>query len=350
MKPSLLIPAFRPTSALVTLSADLLSLGAEEIIVVDDGSPAEESFIFEELARLRGVLVLRHAVNLGKGRALKTGLNHFLLAHKPSSPGVVTLDADGQHLAADVVHVANALETAPEFLHLGVRDFGKNVPFRSLLGNQVTRVVFGLVTNIWVRDTQTGLRGIPTKLISELLVVPGERYEYEIGMLLKAKERHVPIKEHRIETVYIDGNRGSHFNPVLDSMRIYFVLLRFASSSMLTSFVDFVVFSIFYSATAALGWSLIAGRIVASAVQFTVNRTVVFHSEASVIPALARYYLLVIVLGTIAYFLIDLGRSQFGGHVVVLKALVETALFFTSYGLQSAFVFRAGTSSKAGPS
>jgi glycosyltransferase involved in cell wall biosynthesis len=350
MKPSLLIPAFRPTPALVTLSADLLSLGATEIIVVDDGSPAEESFIFEELARLQGVSVLRHAVNLGKGRALKTGLNHFLLTSLPESSGVVTLDADGQHLAADVLMVANALEAAPESLHLGVRKFGRNVPFRSLLGNEVTRLVFGFVTNIWIRDTQTGLRGIPTTLIPELLAVQGERYEFEIGVLLKTKERRVPITEHLIETVYIDDNRGSHFNPVLDSMRIYFVLLRFASSSMLTSLVDFVVFSIFYSATAALGWSLIAGRLVASVVQFTVNRIVVFHSEASVLPALARYYLLVVVLGTTAYFLIDLGRARFGGHVVVLKALVETALFFTSYGLQSAFVFRAGSGSKAGPS
>lgn len=343
MKPTLLIPAYKPSSELVNLVDELLGLGAEPIIVVDDGSGPEHASAFEQVRASPHVTLLRHAVNLGKGRALKTGMNHYLLTRAAESPGLLTLDADGQHRPRDVMTVASALERDPGEMHLGVRQFGDAVPFRSRFGNTVTRWVFGVLTGIWVRDTQTGLRGVPANFAADLMVVQGERYEYEIGMLLRAKERRVPIREHPIQTVYIDGNRGSHFNPVLDSMRIYFVLLRFASSSMLTSFVDFVVFSIVFGLTGALGWSLVSGRIVASMVQFMVNRSFVFHSSASPVPALLRYYLLVVVLGATAYVLIDLLRTHVGGNVVVLKALVETLLFFASYALQSAFVFRSGT-------
>lgn len=340
MKPCLLIPAFHPTRDLVPLVEELIALGAGKILVIDDGSRVESRPVFDELEKLGNVTILRHAVNLGKGRALKTGLNHYLLTRDSDSPGVVTLDADGQHLPEDVMKVAAALEQAPEALYLGVRAFKENVPFRSLFGNALTRYVFGFLTGIWVQDTQTGLRGVPAQLAPELMNVSGERYEYEIGMLLKSKEKRVPIREHQIATVYINENRGSHFNPVLDSMRIYFVLLRFASSSMVTSLVDFVVFTIAYAATGSLGWSLVSGRLVASAFQFTVNRSFVFHSPVSPIPALVRYYALVVALGTTAYFLIDFLRSYFGGHVLVAKVLVETLLFFTSYAVQSAFVFR----------
>lgn len=349
MKPCLVIPAFQPTDALVSLTDELQNLGAGRILLVDDGSRAETRPIFDDLGKKPNVEVLRHAANLGKGRALKTALNHYLLTREPESPGVVTLDADGQHLPGDVMRVAAAIEAEPGAMHLGVRGFNKDVPFRSMLGNQVTRYVFGFLTGLWVRDTQTGLRGIPAGLATDLLAVPGERYEYEIGMLLKSKERRIPIREHEIETVYIDANRGSHFNPLVDSMRIYFVLFRFLSSSMLTSLVDFIVFTTVFSTSGALGWSLVSGRAVASVVQFTVNRSFVFHSQASAVPALVKYYSLNVALGVVAYFLIDQARTYTGGNVLLLKVVVETLLFFTSYGIQSAFVFRSPPAQQATP-
>jgi len=106
---ALLIPAHRPGEALAHLVQGLLrskTFGA--VLVIDDGSGPAFGPIFAGLSQQTGVQVLRHAVNLGKGAALKTGLNH-LLTHHPEIAGVVTADADGQHHPEDIAGVAAAL-------------------------------------------------------------------------------------------------------------------------------------------------------------------------------------------------------------------------------------------------
>jgi glycosyltransferase involved in cell wall biosynthesis len=73
-----LIPAYRPSPGLVGLVSDLSARGMRAIVLVDDGSGPEFRAIFDQAAQFPGVQVLRHAVNLGKGAALKTGINHAL--------------------------------------------------------------------------------------------------------------------------------------------------------------------------------------------------------------------------------------------------------------------------------
>src|SRR5256885_13690853 len=119
--------------------------------------------------RMRGPAPRR---NLGKGRALKTGLNHFLL-HFPDQQGVVTVDADGQHTAKDAAAIAYAMAERPQQLILGTRTFSGRVPWRSLVGNLVTRYLLGLLTGRRLRDTQSGLRGIPRGAAPLLLGLGG---------------------------------------------------------------------------------------------------------------------------------------------------------------------------------
>src|SRR6266568_3973661 len=140
-----LIPAFNPGSSLLDTVEDLAGLGFRDFVVVNDGSQPESEWIFERLAAREGCVVLRHAVNLGKGRALKAGLNHFLL-HFPDHRGVVTVDADGQHTAQDAAVVACAVQERPQQLILGSRTFSGKVPLRSRAGNLITRNVIGLLT------------------------------------------------------------------------------------------------------------------------------------------------------------------------------------------------------------
>ncbi len=111
-------------------------------------------------------------------------------------------------------------------------------------GNTLTRVVFHFLSGGKIRDTQTGLRAFPAKLLPELLSLPGEQYEYEMMVLAHlSRQGHAPL-ETPIATVYIDGDRSSHFNSLLDSMRIYFMLLRFSTSSLISAGVDFAGFSL----------------------------------------------------------------------------------------------------------
>jgi glycosyltransferase involved in cell wall biosynthesis len=166
-----LIPTWNPAEELCSFVAELLSVGFSAVVVVDDGSDLSCRRVFDSLAGA-GVHVLRHAVNLGKGRALKTGFN-FVLDSLPHLQGVVTADADGQHRVEDVVRVAEVLESSPRRTILGCRQFAGAVPVRSRFGNTVTRWVFRLVTGRRVSDTQTGLRGFPVALLPELMGLPG---------------------------------------------------------------------------------------------------------------------------------------------------------------------------------
>ena len=184
--------------------------------------------MFDRLEK-SGCTVCRHIKNMGKGRALKTGIRRAAESF-PGLSGVVTADADGQHLPRDIMRLAGALAGSPESLILGARDFSSpQVPPRSRLGNRITSFIFRRITGVGCSDTQTGLRAIPAHHIAFCLSVPGERYEYETNLLISAAKKGIPFKTIPIETVYLEKNRSSHFNPVLDSARIYYHIFRNAA-------------------------------------------------------------------------------------------------------------------------
>ncbi len=234
-----LIPARRHEPALSPLIDALLDAGFGAVLVVDDGSPPNDGEAFDALARKDRVRLLRHAANLGKGQALKTGIRHFLNVDSGFA-GLVTLDADGQHLAADALRVANALLASPDRAVFGCRSFERGTPLRNGFGNALTSVIFHWMSGCRISDTQTGLRAFPTALLPELAALPGDRYEYEMRVLAHLCRRGSQPLEVPITTIYIDSNRASSFDPIRDSMRIYFVLLRCCASS-LASAVSFRV-------------------------------------------------------------------------------------------------------------
>jgi glycosyltransferase involved in cell wall biosynthesis len=220
-----LIPAFRPDRRLVDLVVDLRAAGFGSVIVVDDGSPDAAAPVFAALAGLPGCDLLRHDVNRGKGRAIKTGLARFLERY-PAAAGVVTVDADGQHLAPDVARVAASFLAAPDALVIGSRQFAARTPWRSRFGNRLTRQVFRWVAGVRLADTQSGLRCFSRAVAAQLLALAGERYEYEMNVLAACPRLKVPLREVPVAAVYLDGNSSSHFNPVVDSIKIYALLLR----------------------------------------------------------------------------------------------------------------------------
>lgn len=331
-----LIPVYQPDGYLLQLVASLLELSFPAVIVVNDGSHSKHDAVFEELARDRRTRVVRHAVNLGKGRALKTGLNAFL-NHYPEYSGIVTCDADGQHTPDDVRTTAQTMHSHPGKLILGSRQSQGAVPLRSRLGNTLTRYVFAVLTGRLLADTQSGLRGIPAHLIPRLLRLDGELYEYEINVLADVANSSGLI-EIPIQTIYLDGNRSSHFNPVWDSMKIYFVLVRFWLSSLIASGIDFIVFTAVYWATGNVLTSMIAGR-VSSLANFFLNRSFVFASRGGVTAALVRYYGLAVLIAAASYSGIQLLSRKLGVNVLLAKILVETLLSLVSFSIQRTFVF-----------
>jgi glycosyltransferase involved in cell wall biosynthesis len=339
MNLTVLIPAFNPDHRLAEIVEQLLAAGFGQIVVIDDGSRPECAPVFEKVRMKEGCHLLRHAINCGKGRALKTGFNYCRL-HFPDSVGVITCDADGQHQLPDGVSVAGALRDHPDSLVIGTRDFSRKIPLRSKLGNKITKLVFFLFVGKYLSDTQSGLRGIPMRMLPLLIRMDGEGYEYEMNMLIATKAQSIPVVEEKISTIYIDDNKSSHFNPLLDSMRIYFLLLRFAFSSLLASIFDFILFSISYGLTSNILASILVGRYtVGPFINYSINRNFVFHYRGGISRTLVRYYLLASVMGVCAYFLVSAVSAKLGMSVYLSKILVESFLFLASFAIQRDFIF-----------
>jgi glycosyltransferase involved in cell wall biosynthesis len=344
-----LIPAYQPGAYFVPLVEALLALGAPHIVLVDDGGGPDYAAVFTQAAQLdpSRVRLLRHAINLGKGAALKTGLNYALVEF-PNSPGVVTADADGQHAAADIAAVAARLAANPNALVMGVRSFEKDVPFRSRIGNAATRFLMRMVAGQKVTDTQTGLRGIPAQFIPHLLRLAPSGYEFELDMLLACKFQSCPIVEEPIRTIYLEGNQSSHFQPVRDSMRIYFLLFRFSLVSLMTAVVDNVVFALVFRRTGNVAQSQIAGRIFALIFNYSAARTAVFHSRQRHAVVLPKYLALVAANAVLSYILIEALSYNFGISVIPAKLAVETLLFIANFAIQRDFVFTRKAAPPAG--
>jgi glycosyltransferase involved in cell wall biosynthesis len=338
-RPVALIPAYKPESAVVDIALELVrSDRFQKVVVVNDGSGPECHAIFNALEEAEGVDLLRHHVNLGKGAALKTGLNHVACRY-PGALGVVTLDADGQHLLDDVLKVAAKLMEEPHKLILGSRGFHRDVPLRSRFGNLMTRAVMRVVGGLSLLDTQTGLRGIPMEFITPLLRLRALGYDYELDMLLKAKEHGVVIEEVTIQTVYINENKSSHFNPLLDSMKIYFVFVRYASTAISASFFDYLLFVVFYSMSSNIIASLIAARSIAVIAAYWMAKNIAFKSKSSTQRTKLLYVLVAIGYLIISYGSIHYLNASFGLNAVLAKLITEGIMFFASFAVQRDFIF-----------
>ena len=334
-----IIPAYNPPEhSLLKLVQELIQLNVDKIIIVNDGSDPDKKAFFESLSKYEACVILKHSVNLGKGRALKTAFNYVLNTY-PESSYVITADADGQHKPEDILRISDSASKSKNTFVIGVRSFGKNVPFRSKFGNILTKHIFRALIGVKISDTQSGLRAIPTSLLPRLLKVSGEGYEFELGMLIAVHEFKMPIQEVPVETVYLNGNESSKFNPLIDSMKIYFVFFRFIFSSLSAALIDFLVFIIIYSFTKNILSSLIGSRIISSLANFFVNRSLVFHRHQGFAFSLIKYYILLCFMTMLSYLFITLLHAKMSISVPLSKIIAETTLFLISFSLQRNYVF-----------
>jgi len=337
--PCILIPAYKPDDKMIDLIERLTDAGYSNILVVNDGSGPDFDALFSQAADL-GCTVLHHGINMGKGRAMKTGFNHGIVHHLFAG-GVITADADGQHTPEDISKIAAAMMADPEAMVLGVRNFTGKVPLKSRLGNQITRVFFGLIHGGDVRDTQTGLRGFPAEHIPLILGLPGERYEYEMNMLLAARPHDISIVQIPIDTVYIEGNRSSHFKAFQDSVRIYRLLIKFIASSLVSTAVDYLIFALMnIMFPSQLLGSVVVARAVSSVINYSINKNVVFKRKCSARKALVRYYTLAAFIMLANYGLIILLNRVLNFNLYLAKLIADILLYTVSFYAQREIVYK----------
>ncbi|MEA2882371.1 MAG: hypothetical protein QOH32_1627 [Bradyrhizobium sp.] len=331
-----LFPSYQPTEIFCGVLEKLRSSDPSTIVVVDDGSGAAHAAIFQRVKQMPGTVVLANAVNLGKGAALKNGMNHILVNY-PDCIGVVTADADGQHSVKDILRVAAELKAQPGRAVFGARQFRANVPFRSKFGNIVSRYMYRLIVGLRLSDTQTGLRGVPRRLMELCLNIRANRYEFETEQLVVIKSSGMPFCEIPIETIYIDDNRESHFRPLMDSARIYFVLLRYAAASLVTAVSDLIVFAFVMAWSNDLLISNTVGRLAALWVQFTLLQSFVFRMRGN--AKMFAAYLGLVVLSGVVSTAMQVQIVNFIPSPFSAKMIAEVLVFVFNFLFLRDFVF-----------
>ena len=356
-KAVILIPSLEPDERLPAYIRKLKEGGFAHIVVIDDGSGDAYQQIFNEAEAVEDTVVLHHEVNKGKGVALKTGYR-YIMENLPDISGVITADADGQHTVKDCLHLAEQLEKGERALYLGSRDFNlENVPPKSRSGNKITSTVFKLLYGQYLPDTQTGLRAFRKEELPFMAEVEGERYEYEMKVLIACSRARIPMVPVTIETIYENANEGTHFHPVRDSWRIYKVILgsffRFMSVSLICFLIDqalalilrkWILPPVGFARGSMMnlqvsGWG---ARLVSSVINFVLNRNLVFRIKGRAWIQALRYAVLCIAIITASNAGVwALGRIGMADWLA--KILMDTTLYFLSYRFQERWVFKGET-------
>lgn len=343
-----IIPALNPDNKMIMLIKELRENGYNNIIVVNDGSKDGSKLYFKLASQEYNCVILKHAVNLGKGQAVKTAFN-YILNECPDCVGAIVADCDGQHLVKDIVNCTKALVENPTSLIMGVRNFDKKnnkISTRTRLGNKITSKIIYFLCGIKLSDTQTGLRGIPRRLMKVLMTVQGERFEYEMYMLIKAKDNDVSFIEVPIETVHIKGNIPAKFNPLRHSLKIYLVFAKFVLSSLSATIIDMLMFLFFinifeaYEPRSYILLATVCARIISATINFSINRNRVFKAKYKPMGTALKYIAVALfqmcasgLLVAIVHYFLPIGE-------LIIKIVVDALLFVVGFQFQREWVFK----------
>lgn len=348
----ILIPALEPEKYFIEYVCELLENKIEHIVVVNDGSDDTYQEIFDTIEKKDRCTVLHHQQNRGKGAALKTGFA-YIQSYLLDCERIICVDCDGQHSIEDIIALEKELYKNPQNVILGSRNFSfHQAPWKSWIGNRCSSFFFLLLSGKWIPDTQTGLRGFHRQWIDFLLSIEGERFEYEMNMLMKCVEEEKSLQFIPIKTIYHNKNEGTHFRAIQDSYLIGKVLLKdflkFLSSSVLCAFLDIFIFYIamqtlkngeILSAFLQVLVGTTVARSISMICNYLLNKKVVFSSENSKFSFIAYLGLCLFILGSssILVYMISLIL-----HIpeVVCKVVVDGTLSFLSYYVQKNWIFK----------
>ena len=215
MRPAVVVPTFNHGR---TVRGVLDAVAARHpdltVIVVDDGST--DGTALGDWADDECRVLVTHPVNRGKAAALRAG---FVELEGRGFTHAVTIDADGQHDAADVAALLDAAASSPKALVLGERaDAIPGCPRRSLWGRRASNLLVRVESGLNVRDSQCGLRVYP---LDETRRIGGRagRYGYETAVLTRFAWAGLPVVRVPVGCVYdVPGGRVSHFRPLRDSL------------------------------------------------------------------------------------------------------------------------------------
>jgi len=349
---ALIIPSYNPDDRLYGTVKALSELEADVIVIVNDGSHAVYDSVFCDLAKMDGVILLRHETNQGKGAALKTAMR-YCLASIAGLRGVIFVDGDGHHRPEDVVSCAQKLQASGQVI-LGQRGRkDRTLSRRGHLGNRLTSMAISCVCDFDIPDPLTGLRGIPVRYLPILLETKGDAYDFETNMILDFKRYGIPFRTFPIVGEYYADGSTSHYRPARDTLKIVAELLRFfrqqfkyLGSSMVCYLAEYILFRLFLAYLPVVGvtFSNYISRVLAGSANFLINKNIVFGVKKNHLRTILKYIsvvLLVMLISTELIVLINLiFHTEKNTVAKFIKIPVDVLMFFFSYYLQKKWVFQ----------
>jgi hypothetical protein len=177
-------------------------------------------------------------------------------------------------------------------------------------------------------------------MLQDLLLLEESAYDYELAMLIYANKNNFTIMDVPIATIYEEGNKSSHFRPIIDSLKIYFVFLRFSINSIFTAIVDYTVFALTYFISSNILASFILSRIFSCSFNFYFGKFSVFKSKKPARSEFIKYIGLVILHMLTTYYTVNIILNSYEINIIVAKAFVELSLFLISFLIQRLFIFK----------
>ncbi len=333
------IPAYNPGETVAKVVSDV-SKNVDVVILVDDGSDAENRKYLAECALAQNVQLIVFPSNKGKGHALIAGLREAL---KYDPDFIFTIDSDGQHDPEEIPRFKQFIATSDSLhdLVIGVREVSEKTPLRSKIGNIFTAKLFNALFRQTIVDTQSGFRVLSAEFARDVVanVLPG-RYETEMRMLVYAVETRRTIGNIGIQTLYLDKNRNSKFRPLRDSFRVLVPLSKYTGVAFTSFLIDYSVFlSLSYLFGIYYLVSHLIARMCSGTFNFFSNRYLVFRSRGKKLREGLRYIGAVLfsmsTTAALLYCFVDLLHIS----RALAKPAAEFTMFLFNFVVMNKFVF-----------
>ncbi len=214
LKCAVLIPTYNNERTIARVIEEVRPY-CDDLFVVNDGSTDRTT---EIVNAVEDITVLGYASNRGKGYALRLGIRELAAR---GFRYLISIDADGQHYAADLEHFVESAEQEPDRLLIGARCLtAENMPSKNTFANKFSNFWYKFETGHTLSDTQSGFRMYPLEKLGRMHFFTN-RYEFEVEVIVRAAWRGIKVDNIPVRVYYPPQNeRVSHFRLGKDFTRI----------------------------------------------------------------------------------------------------------------------------------
>lgn len=192
----IIIPAKDEGRRIAGVLHQVLNAGYSNIVVVNDGSMDNTA----EVAQKFGVCIVNHMINLGAGAATQTGIEYAL---QKKADVIVTIDADHQHMPADIKNLVDTLINKKVDIVIGSRFLNKTnkIPVTRIFYNKIANIITYFVTGVRVTDSQSGMKAF-TADFAKKSKLNFSGFEFSVEMIRNIKVNNAKVLECPIDVVY----------------------------------------------------------------------------------------------------------------------------------------------------